>query len=151
MKEKLETMLKPRKLKMIIEKDIELNGIKELYNKPISFLGVEPFFIDYGFFSKKTYLVLPHFNEKFKLIGTEYSNDTLIIKIIGDQKEKIEPTDYVHYNSDGSYDLPSFITVRTLNGYLHLCLSRFENSRYIEIKKNTKKIKAVFEKQTAYL
>jgi len=151
MSEKLESIINPRKLRRITEKGVELEGITELYGKPIAFLGVKPFFIDYGFFPKKTYLVMPHFREKFKIKETEYSNDTLILKISGNEKEKIEPIDYLHPNGDDSYDFPPFITIRTFNGYLHVCSSRFENSEYIEIKKNTKKIKVVLEKQTAYL
>ena len=151
MEEKLEDIINPRKLKSITEKGIELEGVKELYGKPIAFLGVKPFFIDYGFFPKKTYLVMPHFREKFKLKGKEYSNGTLTIKIEGNEKEKIEPIDYLHPNGNDSYDFPPFITIKTFKGYLHVCSSRFENSEYIEIKRNTKKIKAVFEKRAAYL
>ena len=151
MGEKLEDIINPRKLRDITKIDIELEGITELYGKPIDFLRVSPFFVDYGFLPKKTYLVLPHFKEKFKLQETEYSNDTVIIKVKGSEKEKIEPMDYMHDNGDGSYAFPPFVTIKTSNGYLHICSSRFENSEYIEIKKNTKKIKAVFEKQTAYL
>ena len=44
--------------------------------------------MDYGRFPKKTYLVLPHFKEKVKLQETEYSNDTVIIKVKGNEKEK---------------------------------------------------------------
>ena len=151
MGEKLEDIINPRKLRDITKIDIELEGIKELYGKPIAFLGVKPFFVDYGFLPKKTYLVLPHFREKFKLKGKEYSNGTLTIKIEGNEKEKIEPIDCLHYNGDDSYDFPPFITIRTLKSYLHVCSSRFENSEYIEIKKNTKKIKAVFENKAVYL
>ncbi|MCL4398466.1 hypothetical protein M1137_01565 [Candidatus Parvarchaeota archaeon] len=151
MAEKLESIIDPRKLRKIAKKDIELEGLKELYGKPVAFLGVSPFFMDYGRFPKKTYLVLPHFREKFKLQETEYSNDTVIVKISGNETEKIEPMDYMHDNGDGSYDFPRFITIKTFNSYLHICSSNFENSEYVEIKKNTKKIKAVFEKRTAYL
>ena len=151
MAEKLESIINLKKFRGIAEKDIKLEGIKELYGKPVSFLGVNPFFIDYGFFPKKIYLVLPHFEEKFRLKENEYSKDALIIRIEGDEKERIEPMDYMHDNGDGSYDFPQFITVKTFSGYLHTCSSRFENSEYLEIKKNTKKIKAVFEKQTVYL
>ena len=38
-----------------------------------------------------------------------------------------------------------FITA-TFNCTLYICSSRFENSEYLEIRKNTKKVKAVFEK-----
>ncbi len=145
MAEKLEGIIDPRKYKEIGERKIELEGVKELYGKPVTFLGVSPFFMGYGFFHKRTYLVLPHFKEKFKLKEKEYSEDTLIIKIEGKEKEKIEPMDYMHDNGNGSYDFPPFITVKTSKGYLHLCSSRFENSEYLEIKKNTKKVKAVFE------
>ena len=88
MGEKLEDIINPRKLRDITKIDIELEGITELYGKPIDFLGVSPFFVDYGFLPKKTYLVLPHFKEKFKLQETEYSNDTVIIKVKGSGKEK---------------------------------------------------------------
>ena len=151
MGEKLEDIINPRKLRDITKIDIEVEGITELYGKPIDFLRVSPFFVDYGFLPKKTYLVLPHFKEKFKLQETEYSNDTVIIKVKGSEKEKIEPMDYMHDNGDGSYAFPPFVTIKTSNGYLHICSSRFENSEYIEIKKNTKKIKAVFENKAVYL
>ncbi|MGC8533301.1 MAG: hypothetical protein ACP5MV_01570 [Candidatus Parvarchaeum sp.] len=75
----------------------------------------------------------------------EYLEDTLIIKIEGKEEKKIEPMDYMYDNGNGSYDFPPFITVKTFKGDLHLCSSRFENSEYLEIKKNTKKVKAVFE------
>ncbi|MCL4373018.1 hypothetical protein M1384_03060 [Candidatus Parvarchaeota archaeon] len=151
MGEKLESLINPRNIDKPAERDIEVEGLKELYGKPIDFLGVSPFLMDYGRFPKKTYLVLPHFKEKFKLQETEYSNDTVIIKVKGSEKEKIEPMDYMHDNGDGSYAFPPFVTIKTSNGYLHICSSRFENSDYIEIKKNTKKIKVVLEKRTAYL
>ena len=151
MAEKLESIINLKKFRGIAEKDIKLEGIKELYGKPVAFLGVGPFFADYGRFPKKTYLVLPHFKEKFESKETEYLNDTLTITIKENEKEKIEPMDYMHDNGDGSYDFPRFITIKTSDSYLHTCSSRFENSEYLEIKKNTKKIKAVFEKQTVYL
>lgn len=146
MTKKLENIIDPRKYREIAERDIELEGIKELYGKPVSFLGVSPFLMGYGFFFRKTYLVLPHFKEKFKLKETEYSKDTLTIMITGDKKEKIEPMDYMHDNGDGSYDFPPFITIKNFNCTLYICSSRFENSEYLEIRKNTKKVKAVFEK-----
>ncbi len=151
MAERLESIIDPKKYREIAEINIELEGIKELYGRPVSFLGVNPFFMGYGFFPRKTYLVLPHFKEKFKLKEVEYSKDTLTIKIEGNEKEKIEPMDYMHDNGDGSYDFPPFITIRNFNGSLHICSSRFENSEYLEMKKNTKKVRSVFEKPTAYL
>ncbi|EEZ92984.1 MAG: hypothetical protein BJBARM4_0369 [Candidatus Parvarchaeum acidiphilum ARMAN-4] len=146
MAEKLESLVNPRNVNKTTERDIEVEGLKELYGKPIDFLGVSPFLMDYGRFPKKTYLVLPHFKEKFKLQEIEYSNDTVIIKVKGNEKEKIEPMDYMHDNGNGSYSFPRFISIKTSNGYLQLCSSRFENSDYVEIKKNTKKIKVVLEK-----
>ena len=146
MAKKLENIIDTRKVREIAERDIKLEGIKELYGKPVSFLGVNPFLMDYGFFPKKTYLVLPHFKEKFKLRSIEYSADTLTLKIEGNKNEKIEPMDYMHDNGDGSYDFPQFIAIKTFNSYLHVCSSRFENSEYLEVRKNTKKITAVFQK-----
>lgn len=146
MSKKLEEMLDSNKLRGIVAKDIEIEGIKELYGEPVSFLGVEPFLAEYGLFTKKTYLVLPHFKEKFKLKDVEYSADSVTVKIEGNENERIEPMDYMHYNDEGSYDFPPFITVKTFDRYLYICSSRFENSEYIKINKNTKKVKAVFEK-----
>ncbi|MGC8533300.1 MAG: hypothetical protein ACP5MV_01565 [Candidatus Parvarchaeum sp.] len=43
--EKLESILYQKKFRGIAEKDIELEGVKELYGKPVAFLGVSPFFM----------------------------------------------------------------------------------------------------------
>lgn len=142
----LESALNLKSFRNIVKRDVELEGIRELYGNEVLFLGVNPFFAEYGFLPKKTYLVLPHFKEKFSVYEREYSADTITLKLRGDEKGKIEPMDYLHDNGDDSYDLPPFITVKRFDGYYHVCSSRFENSEYIELRKTTKKIKACFSK-----
>ncbi|MCL4391616.1 MAG: hypothetical protein M1284_00295 [Candidatus Parvarchaeota archaeon] len=106
MKKTLEEIVVPKKFRNIVGMDIELDGFKEIYGEPVSFLGVELFFAEYGLFKKKTYLVLPHFNEKFSRLDKTYSGSSITLKIKRLERGKIEPMEYMIDNRDDSYSYP---------------------------------------------
>jgi hypothetical protein len=140
MSKKLEDIVDIRKFSGMNHREVKLEGSENLYGDNIGFIGIQPFLGYYGKLFRKTYLVLPHFKEKFELISNEYTDDEQIITVKSKGDGKIEPKDYFIKQDDG-YDYPPFIQIVTKEGYLYTCSSRFENSEYVETPDTVNKIR----------
>ena len=119
---------------------IKISGAENIYEKPLAFLGVEPFLAYYGRIFKKTYLVLPHFKEKFEVMEKTYCEDELIIKVKSNGTGKIEPKDYLIKENEG-YRYPPFIGLLVKGVSVMTCSTRFVNSEYFEVPENIIRIK----------
>ncbi len=140
MSKKLEDIVNIRNFRGMNYREVTLEGYENLYGDNIGFIGIQPFLGYYGKLFRKTYLVLPHFREKFELTSKECINDEQVITVKSKGKGRIEPKDYFIKQDDG-YDYPPFIQIITREGHLYTCSSRFENSEYIETPDTINKIR----------